>query len=74
LNSFSTDRSSPYAGVSFTLRHSPTTLLKVQPTASRAVVEAADREAGPLNDPDNGGEEELMKQLHPRPELLLQPR
>jgi DnaJ-class molecular chaperone len=49
-------------------------LLKVQPTSSRAVVEAAYRKLATLNHPDKGGDEELMKRLTRAGDLLLQPR
>jgi hypothetical protein len=49
-------------------------LLEVQPTASRAVVEAASKRLATLNHPDKGSDEELMKQLTRARDLLLQPR
>jgi hypothetical protein len=42
-------------------------LLQVQPTASRAVVEAAYRKLATINHPDKSGEEEIMERLTRRP-------
>jgi len=47
-------------------------LLEVQPTASRAVVEAAYRKLATLNHPDHGGDAELMRRLNAARDHLLQ--